>query len=71
MARTSIVQDPVFINALTTETWAGRTLNAGSDNLVTRYLIQNGHVIAHQNTQDTTVWRTVKTTSTMLEQRIR
>lgn len=71
LARTAIFQDPVFIHALTTETWAGRTLNAGSDNTITRYLLQNGHVIAQQNTLDATVWRTVKTTSTMLDQRIR
>lgn len=61
----------MFIHALTTETWAGRALNAGSDNIVTRYLLQNDHVIAFQNTKDATVWRTVKTTSTMLDQRIR
>lgn len=39
--------------------------------MLTRYLLQNGHVIAQQNTLDATVWRTVKTTSTMLDQRIR
>lgn len=71
LARTPIFQDPVFTHALTTETWAGRTLNAGSDNLITRYLLQNDHVVAFQNTEDATVWRTVKTTSTMLDQRIR
>lgn len=71
LARTAIFQDSDFIDALTTETWSGRALNAGSDNIITRYLLRNGHVIAVQNTQGATVWRTVKTTSTMLDQRIR
>jgi hypothetical protein len=71
LGRTAIFQDPSFIHALITETWSGRVLNAGSDNMITRYLIQNGHVIAVQYTEGTTVWRTVKTTSTMFDQRIR
>lgn len=71
LGRTAIFQDPVFIHALTTETWAGRALNAGSDNLITRYLLQNDHLIALQNTEAATVWRTAKTSSTMLDQRLR
>ncbi|KAK7711151.1 hypothetical protein SLS63_012743 [Diaporthe eres] len=62
LARTPIFQDPVFIHALTSETWAGRSLNAGSDNIITRYLLQNDHVIAFQNTDDATVWRTERNT---------
>ncbi|KKY32770.1 putative polysaccharide synthase [Diaporthe ampelina] len=60
LARTAIFQDHVFIHALTTETWAGRLLNAGSDNLVTRYLYQNGHVIAVQNTENSTERNTLQ-----------
>ncbi|KAG6353321.1 hypothetical protein INS49_007493 [Diaporthe citri] len=60
LARTPIFQDPVFIHALTTETWAGRTLNAGSDNIITRYLLQNDHVIAYQNTEDATERNTLQ-----------
>lgn len=71
LARTAILQDPVFIHALTTETWAGRTLNAGSDNFITRYLLQNDHIIALQNTEAATVWRTAKASSIMLNQRLR
>ncbi|KAG8156407.1 hypothetical protein KVR01_013748 [Diaporthe batatas] len=43
LGRTAIFQDPEFIHALTTETWAGRPLNSGSDNIITRYLLQRGH----------------------------
>lgn len=46
-------------------------MNAGSDNIITRYLLKKGHVVALQNTEAATVWRTVKATSTMLDQRIR
>ncbi|KAK2605732.1 hypothetical protein N8I77_008548 [Diaporthe amygdali] len=51
LARTAIFQDPVFLNTFITETWAGRPLNSGADNMVTRFLHQQGHVIAIQNTE--------------------
>ncbi|KAH8780838.1 hypothetical protein F5883DRAFT_637724 [Diaporthe sp. PMI_573] len=60
LARTAIFQDPDFIHALTTETWSGRALNAGSDNIITRYLLRNGHVIAVQNTEGTTERNTLQ-----------
>ncbi|KAL1861367.1 hypothetical protein Daus18300_008898 [Diaporthe australafricana] len=54
VARTAIFQDPEFLDAFTTETWAGQPLNSGGDNMITRYLLQHGHVIAVQNTDQAT-----------------
>ncbi|KAI3399493.1 hypothetical protein diail_6755 [Diaporthe ilicicola] len=62
LARTSILQDPDFLEAYNGETWAGRPLNSGGDNMITRYLHQHGHIIAVQNLKETTVWRTERNT---------
>ncbi|POS74905.1 glycosyl transferase family 2 [Diaporthe helianthi] len=56
LARTAILQDPDFIHALTSETWSGRPMNTGSDNITTRYLLRKGHVIAERNTLQS-FWR--------------
>lgn len=71
LGRAAIFQDYEFIDLFTTEQWNGKLLNSGGDNFITRYLHQHGHVIAVQHDDDATVWRTVKHSSTMIDQRLR
>ncbi|ROV90077.1 hypothetical protein VSDG_08384 [Cytospora chrysosperma] len=70
LARTAIFQDPGFINSFTNDQWNGKPLNSGGDNFITRYLHQHGHIIAVQYDDAATVWRTVKSSSTMIDQRL-
>lgn len=71
LARTAIFQDPGFISSFTNDQWNGKPLNSGGDNFITRYLHQHGHIIAVQYDDAATVWRTVKSSSTMIDQRLR
>lgn len=71
LARTAIFQDPEFLDTFTSDQWNGKPLNSGGDNFITRYLHQHGHVIAVQYDDAATVWRTVKRSSTMIDQRLR
>lgn len=71
LGRTAIFQDSEFLDLFITEMWNGKLLNTGGDNFITRYLHQHGHVIAVQYDDAATVWRTVKRSNTMIDQRLR
>lgn len=46
--RTSILQDPSFLEGFTNERWCGQTLNADDDNFITRWVYSHGWQIAMQ-----------------------
>lgn len=69
--RTEILQDPKFISGYLNEQWAGNTLNADDDNLVSRWLVSHQWAIVIQASQEAVVETTLETSSQFLSQCLR